>query len=50
MNEIICRDGLSFRLPHLHNNIRTVDAIKKLFDNLSRVPIEKIEELTKNLD
>lgn len=37
----------NFNYPN--NSIRVVDAWQKLIDNMDRIPVEKIEELTKDL-
>ena len=47
MNEIICNCRSNFRYPH--NDLRTTTAYKKLLENIGNIPIEKIEELTKDL-
>lgn len=33
------------KLPREHKNIRTLNVLEKLIENLDKIPIEKIEDL-----
>ena len=39
-------DKETFELTKLQNNLRTASCIQQLFDNLDRIPISELENLT----
>lgn len=45
MNWTLKLENLIKKLPREHKNIRTLDALEKLIENLDKIDIEKIEQL-----